>query len=356
MRLAGTGAAGCWSTRRRRPRSALRCDMADVRPALDVLQRRRRGAGRRGATCSRSGRFAAEFVVETEDDGRAVLRFGDGVERPRAAGRRRRSTARYASATASAGNVGADAIVRAGDRDRRHHARAQSAAGGRRRRSAAAVAGAAVRAAGLPAPGARGHRRPTTRRWPSAIRDVQRAVATRRWTGSWYTMFVTVDRRGGDARRRRVRSASCAHFLERYRLAGHDVEIDAPRFVAARHRAATSAPRRATSRPTSSAACSTSFSARALPDGSTRLLPPRQRSRSAQPVYLSAIDRRARCRCRASRTVDAGALPAARPQPAQSEIDDGAHHRWRGSRSRGSTTTRTRPRTAASSSTCDGGA
>ena len=28
---------------------------------------------------------------------------------------------------------------------------------------------------------------------------VQRAVATRRWTGSWYTMFITVDRRGSDA-------------------------------------------------------------------------------------------------------------------------------------------------------------
>ena len=29
--------------------------------------------------------------------------------------------------------------------------------------------------------------------------EVQRAVATRRWTGSWYTMFVAVDRTGGRA-------------------------------------------------------------------------------------------------------------------------------------------------------------
>ena len=27
--------------------------------------------------------------------------------------------------------------------------------------------------------------------------EVQRADATRRWTGSWYTWFVTTDRRGG---------------------------------------------------------------------------------------------------------------------------------------------------------------
>ena len=60
--------------------------------------------------------------------------------------------------------------------------------------------------------------------------DVQRAAATLRWTGSWHTIFLTVDRRGGrpvdpdfeiDLRR----------FLERYRMAGHDLEIDGPRYV-----------------------------------------------------------------------------------------------------------------------------
>jgi hypothetical protein len=55
-------------------------------------------------------------------------------------------------------------------------------------------------------------------------------MATRRWTGSWYTMFVTIDRKGGrpvDAQfETELRS-----FLERFRLAGHDLEIDGPRFV-----------------------------------------------------------------------------------------------------------------------------
>jgi hypothetical protein len=29
--------------------------------------------------------------------------------------------------------------------------------------------------------------------------DVQRAACTRRWTGMFHTMFITVDRRGGKA-------------------------------------------------------------------------------------------------------------------------------------------------------------
>jgi predicted phage baseplate assembly protein len=60
--------------------------------------------------------------------------------------------------------------------------------------------------------------------------EVQKAMATRRWTGSWYTMFVTVDRKGG-----RLVSPEFEDelriFLERFRLAGHDLEIDGPRFV-----------------------------------------------------------------------------------------------------------------------------
>jgi predicted phage baseplate assembly protein len=59
---------------------------------------------------------------------------------------------------------------------------------------------------------------------------VQRAVATFRWTGSWYTAFVAVDRLGGrrvdDAFRQTVRE-----HLERYRLAGRDVEVVEPVLV-----------------------------------------------------------------------------------------------------------------------------
>ena len=60
--------------------------------------------------------------------------------------------------------------------------------------------------------------------------EVQKAAATLRWTGSWYTVFITVDRMGGlpvDAdfeKKLRI-------FIERFRMAGQDLEIDAPLFV-----------------------------------------------------------------------------------------------------------------------------
>jgi predicted phage baseplate assembly protein len=60
--------------------------------------------------------------------------------------------------------------------------------------------------------------------------DVLKAVATLRWTGSWYTIFVCVDRKEG----RTVDSVfegELRSFLERFRLAGHDIEIQGPRFV-----------------------------------------------------------------------------------------------------------------------------
>jgi predicted phage baseplate assembly protein len=60
--------------------------------------------------------------------------------------------------------------------------------------------------------------------------QVQRAQATVRWTGSWRTVFLTVDRAGGlpvDA----AFEADLRRFLERWRLAGHDLEIDEPRWV-----------------------------------------------------------------------------------------------------------------------------
>ena len=54
--------------------------------------------------------------------------------------------------------------------------------------------------------------------------EVQKAVATRRWTGSWYTIFVAIDRAGGRAVDADFEEEMIAH-LERYRMAGVDVEI-----------------------------------------------------------------------------------------------------------------------------------
>jgi predicted phage baseplate assembly protein len=60
---------------------------------------------------------------------------------------------------------------------------------------------------------------------------VSRSVATYRWTGSWLTVFVSVDPRGTD-----TLTPDLAHevriHLERFRQAGYDLEIRPPRFVA----------------------------------------------------------------------------------------------------------------------------
>jgi hypothetical protein len=60
--------------------------------------------------------------------------------------------------------------------------------------------------------------------------DVQRAAATLRWTGSWHTAFVTVDRRSGGAVDESFET-TVRGYLERYRLAGRDVEVNLPEFV-----------------------------------------------------------------------------------------------------------------------------
>ena len=60
--------------------------------------------------------------------------------------------------------------------------------------------------------------------------DVQRAAASFRWTGSWHTVFVTADRFGGGA----VDPAfegRLRDWLERFRMAGYDLEVDSPVFV-----------------------------------------------------------------------------------------------------------------------------
>jgi len=60
--------------------------------------------------------------------------------------------------------------------------------------------------------------------------EVSKAVATIRWTGSWHTAFVTIDRKSGRPVDPVFRDEILS-FLERFRLAGYDIEINAPVFV-----------------------------------------------------------------------------------------------------------------------------
>lgn len=175
-----------------------------------------------------SDRFDTDFVAELETNGQARLRFGDGVY-----GRTPPSgltlTATYRIGNGTTGNVGAGALA--------HVVTDQVGLVGVRN-PLPATGGTdpeSLDEVRLYAPQAfRTQERAVTAADYAAVAerhpDVQKAVATRRWTGSWYTLFITVDRRGG----RTVDAAfetELRAWIERFRLAGHDVEIDAPRFV-----------------------------------------------------------------------------------------------------------------------------
>ena len=114
----------------------------------------------------------------------------------------------------------------AGAGHREHH---QSHAGLRRRGSGGPSKRRGGRAAGLPHAGAR-RDCCGLRGGERTAHDVQRAAASFRWTGSWHTVFVTADRTGGAAVDSPFEAALRAH-LERFRMAGYDLEVDAPRFV-----------------------------------------------------------------------------------------------------------------------------
>lgn len=208
----------------------LQTDPAAARPAIASLV----SSDPDGGTTTWANAFpdmigaeaAALFVVEVDNDLQGQVRFGDGTNgrRPPAGGR---FTTRYRIGNGAPGNVGAAAIA------------------------CLVSTGDAVATVGNPLP-ATGGADPESieqvrRRAPAAYRaqqqravtpqdyadqakllpGIQRAAATLRWTGSWHTHFIAVDRLGGtdvDP----IFAAGVAAGLERVRLAGHDLQIVNP--------------------------------------------------------------------------------------------------------------------------------
>jgi hypothetical protein len=174
-----------------------------------------------------SGESDQVFVVEVETDGTATLRFGDDTN-----GKRPDSgtsfVANYRIGNGTAGNVGADSIV--------HFA-----------------SEAPIIACRNPLP-ATGGTDPETcdqiqRRAPQAFLAQERAVtpadyqnatemnplvdraaASLRWTGSWYTVFVAVEPRGAGNLNKSLKQ-SLEKSVGAYRLAGQDLEFDSPQYV-----------------------------------------------------------------------------------------------------------------------------
>ncbi|HEV2805969.1 MAG TPA: baseplate J/gp47 family protein [Chthoniobacterales bacterium] len=170
--------------------------------------------------------FARAFVVEIDESDRAQLRFGDDILGRKPEGN---FSAVYRVGNGRAGNVGAETIVRAlkpisGLASVRNPLPAQ---GGCDPESMEEVRQYAPQAFRIQ------ERAVTEADWAEVAErnpEVQKAVARFRWTGSWTTIFLTIDRRGGakvDAEFSRELRAR----LERYRIAGYDLEVRAPIFV-----------------------------------------------------------------------------------------------------------------------------
>ncbi|MBD2080945.1 baseplate J/gp47 family protein [Leptolyngbya sp. FACHB-17] len=238
--------------------AAMQWELRDARPAIAVWETRPpSGINEAGLRWEAqrdllvSDRFARHFVVEIEEDGRVYLRFGDDAlgKKPTT---EMRLYATYRVGNGSTGNVGAGAIANllivpenltddqrfafsafrptidldetpivaphnplpaqgGVDPEPIEQIRQYAPQAFRVQRRAVTAADYADRAKQFP--------------------GVQNAIADRRWTGSWHTIFITVDRDGGQSIDEEFKQKLLA-FLEEFRLAGHDIEIENPRFVA----------------------------------------------------------------------------------------------------------------------------
>jgi hypothetical protein len=205
--------------------AAIRWEMRDTLPSVELTD----GDGQPWnplADLLNADEFTRAFVVEIDENGRAQLRFGDDILGERPTGN---FSASYRVGNGLAGNIGADTIVRAipaisGVTAVRNPVPAQGGCEPETMEEVRQYAPQAFRVQ---------ERAVTEADWAEVAQrdpEVQKAAARFRWTGSWTTVFLTIDRQGGQkvdaefAREMRAR-------LERYRIAGYDLEVRAPIFV-----------------------------------------------------------------------------------------------------------------------------
>lgn len=220
--------AGPDGTRQRFPASAL-LDV-DPREALPSVQVKDTDDNDYDPVWDLLGSVAEDphFVVETEDDGTATLRFGDGTY-GKAPNPGSTHTATYRLGHGTVGNVGPEAIsVLVPAEDGVTVRNPIPATGGVDPEPTEKVRTDAPHAFRVQ------ERAVTEADYGTLLTEraegVQRATGRLRWTGSWYTGFVTVDRVGGcevDAPYRQ----EVSRFLDGYRMAGVDVDVASPQPV-----------------------------------------------------------------------------------------------------------------------------
>jgi hypothetical protein len=184
-------------------------------------------------TLLESRALSTDFAVETENDGSALLRFGDGVYglNPPAGSH---IFVQYRIGVGTQGNVGADSLAHVINQGTPNFPSLTAV-----RNPLAAWGGIdpqPLEQVKLNAPAALRalqYRAVTEDDYAQVAErspDVAHAVATFRWTGSWYTVFITIDPVGRNDvppdMADRVRA-----WVTQFTQAGYDLEINAPLFV-----------------------------------------------------------------------------------------------------------------------------
>jgi hypothetical protein len=243
--------------------------------------------------------FDTAFVAEIDNDQRAVLRFGDDEYGQPIAGATA-ITATYRVGNGLAGNVGAEALA--------HVALAPvppdppfllvrnplPARDGTDPETIAEVQQRAPEA--FRAVQFRAVTEADFARTAKLMPQVLSAVASFRWTGSWYTVFIgilpsdpadLINEAKGVMRLSPALTQYVARFLEDYRLAGYDLEIRPPQFLALEIDLLVCAASNHF-RSDVAQAVEAALSNRELPDGSTGFFSP-GKFVFGEPVYLSQI-------------------------------------------------------------------
>jgi hypothetical protein len=180
-----------------------------------------------------SGQADTNFVVEVESDLSATLRFGDDTNGMFPA-TGTTFTATYRIGNGTAGNVGAESLTNLAAGDARISACTNPlpASGGtdpetadQIRRRAPQAFFTQERAVTMPDYEAAAESNPL----------VEQAVASLRWTGSWYTVFIAAEpqtngqQTGGQLTTAQQKSVTAT--VNALRLAGEDLQLDGPQYI-----------------------------------------------------------------------------------------------------------------------------
>jgi hypothetical protein len=175
-----------------------------------------------------SGESDTVFAVEIDTDGTALLRFGDNTSGAAPdAGTVFTGTMRIGNGTA--GNVGADSLVylAAGDARFQSCRNPLPASGGTDPETNAQIRRRAPQAFMTQ------ERAVTMADYETVAQSnaqVDRAVASLRWTGSWYTVFIAVEPQGGGSLTPPL-ARTLKRTIDSYRLAGQDLQLDSAQYV-----------------------------------------------------------------------------------------------------------------------------